>query len=66
MKEQKTNCTHCHRELDLGVDVKRVEEGVIGMRGFVPLGEAQFFCSEECLRDDFDLSDLPSMPPRVP
>ncbi len=58
--------SYCHRELDLGVDVKRVEEGVIGIRGFVPLGEAQFFCSEECLRDDFDLSDLPSVPPRIP
>lgn len=66
MKEQKLTCAHCHRELDPGVDVKRVEEGVIGMRGFVPLGDAQFFCSDNCLRDDFDLSDLPSMPPRIP
>lgn len=66
MKEKKMTCGHCRRGLDVGVDVMRVEEGVIGMRGFVPLGDEQFFCSDKCLREDCDLSDLPSMPPRVP
>ena len=64
--EDKKTCTNCRRELDVGVDATRVDEGVIGLKDFVPLGEPLFFCSEECIRAYYDLSGLPSVPPRVP
>ncbi len=63
--EDKKKCTNCRHELDLGVEAIKTEKGVIGMRGFVPL-ETLLFCSEECLRDYFDLSDLPKVPRRIP
>ena len=64
--ETKKPCTNCRRELDIGVDAMRIEEGVIGMKGFVPLDKTMFFCCDKCIRDYFDLGDLPSMPKRVP
>ena len=66
MDEKKKICTNCLKDLDIGLDAIRVEEGVIGTRDFVPLEKTMFFCSEKCLRDYFDLGDLPSLPPRVP
>ena len=65
MENNKT-CANCIRELDIGVDVLRVDEGVIGMKGFVPLENTLLFCCERCLRDYFDIGDLPSMPGRFP
>jgi hypothetical protein len=62
----KETCENCHRELDVGVDVIRVDEGVMGMKGFVPLEGTMFFCCEKCLRDYFDMADLPSLPGRIP
>ena len=64
--ENKKNCANCRRELDVGVDAIKVDEGVIGVKDFVPLERMLFFCSEKCLMDYFDMSDLPSMPPRIP
>ena len=69
MEEQKLKtqtCTNCKRELDVGVEATKVNSGVIGMRGFVPLGDSQYFCCDNCVKDYFDLSDLQSMPPRLP
>ena len=62
----KNTCANCIQELDIGVDVLRVDEGVMGMKGFVPLENTLLFCSEQCLRDYFDIGDLPSVPSRVP
>jgi hypothetical protein len=59
-------CTNCIRELDIGVDTLRVDEGVIGTKDFVPLDSTMFFCCEKCLCDYFDMSDLPSMPRKIP
>ena len=59
-------CANCIHELDIGVDATKVDEGVIGVKDFVPLEKTLFFCSEKCLRDYFDLGDLPSLPPRIP
>ena len=59
-------CANCIRELDIGVDVLRVDEGVIGMKGFVPLENTLLFCCERCLRDYFDIGDLPGVPRRFP
>ena len=60
--ETKKLCANCERELDVGVDAIRIDEGVIGMKGFVPLDKTMLFCCDKCIRDYFDLGDLPSMP----
>ena len=59
-------CANCIRELDIGTDVLRVEEGVIGTKGFIPLENTLYFCCERCLKDYFDTADLPNMPGRFP
>ena len=64
--ENKKTCANCRCELDIGVDVIKVDEGVIGVKDFVPLEKMQFFCCERCLKDYFDMSDLPSLPRRIP
>ena len=64
--EDKKTCANCQRELDIGVDATKVDAGVIGTRGFVPLDKTLFFCGEDCLRDYFDISDLPTVPNRIP
>lgn len=64
--EKEKQCSNCRRKLDIGVDAIRVNHGVIGIRDFVPLDEMMFFCGEDCLRDYYDLGDLPKMPRRIP
>jgi hypothetical protein len=67
METKKTTCKNCHRDLDVGVEVLRVEQGVIGTKkNFVNLDNEKLFCCEKCLRDYYDLSDLSSLPPRIP
>jgi hypothetical protein len=62
----KRTCENCQRELDVGVDAFTVEKGVFGMKGFVSLEGPTFFCSENCIEKYYDVSDLPSMPRRIP
>jgi hypothetical protein len=64
--EDKRTCANCERELDVGVDAIRVDEGVMGMKGFVPLEKTLLFCCEKFLGEYYDLSDLPSVPRRIP
>jgi hypothetical protein len=65
--ENKKTCANCRRDLDIGTDTLRVEEGVIGTRGsFVPLDKTLYFCCDRCLKDYYDMSDLPNMPKRIP
>lgn len=64
--ENKLTCAQCQRELDVGVDILRVDEGVRGMKDFVPLDNTLYFCCEDCIREYFDLSGLPSIPGRFP
>jgi hypothetical protein len=65
--EIKKTCTNCIRELDIGTEVLRVDEGVIGTKNsFVPLENTLLFCCDRCLRDYFDIGDLPSVPRRFP
>lgn len=67
METKKNICNNCLQELDVGVDVLQVEEGVIGTKGsVVSLDKTTFFCCEECLREYYDLGDLPSLPKRIP
>ena len=65
----KLRCNECRTTIDYGRDAIATEACVNGPRGLVSLGETLVFCSEECLSNffsDSDLSDLPSMPPRIP
>lgn len=62
----KLKCAQCNRELDVGKDVIRVDDGVMGMKGFVDLDHTLYFCSEECIKEYFDLSGLSSIPGRIP
>ena len=62
----KHNCANCRRDLDVGVDMIRVDEGVMGNKGFVPLDSTMYFCCDKCLKDYFDLDSLPNVPYRVP
>jgi hypothetical protein len=64
--ENKRTCANCDRELDIGVDAIRVDEGVMGMKGFVPLEKTLLFCCEKCLIEYYDLGNLSSMPRRIP
>jgi hypothetical protein len=67
METKKKICNNCRRELDVGIEVLRVEQGVIGTkRNFVNLDDEKLFCCEKCLRDYYDLDDLPSLPGRIP
>jgi hypothetical protein len=66
MENPKLQCGNCRRQLDIGVDVLSVEEGVIGMKGFIPLEKSLLFCCEKCLCEYFDLNDLPKYPGRIP
>ncbi len=65
MEEEKT-CANCRRELNVGVDAIRIDEGVIGMKNFVPLDKTLFFCREDCISNYFDLGSLPNVPKRIP
>ena len=47
-------CATCRIELKEGDDVLELTEGIIGMRGFVPLENALVFCSSQCLKDSFN------------
>ena len=42
------------RELKEGDDVFELTEGILGMRGFVPLENALVFCSTQCLKNSFN------------
>jgi hypothetical protein len=64
--EEKNKCANCLRELDIGVDAIQVSEGVMGMKGFVPLEKTFYFCRDDCLSGYYDVSNLPSMPKRIP
>ena len=47
-------CATCRVTLNEGDGVLELTEGIIGMRGFVPLENALVFCSSECLKDSFN------------
>jgi len=64
--ENKFKCENCQRELNIGADAIKIEDGVIGTRGFIPLKENQYFCCDKCLGEYYGVSDLPSLPPRIP
>ena len=66
-EEEKTKqCSDCRRELDLGVDAIALDYGVVGPRGFVPLGEKKFFCDEDCLQRHVGGTEVAHLSRRIP
>jgi hypothetical protein len=59
-----TKCGTCQRELEEGMDVLEVQEGVVGVNGFVPLESTALFCSVECLKSFFSGSKGYEQAPR--
>ncbi len=59
-------CVECQRELTLGVDVLAMTEGVLGPRGFVPLGKSNYICSESCLQERVGNVDIEKLDRRIP
>jgi len=60
-------CAACRTNLEEGMDVIQVEEGIIGLRGFVSLEKPLLFCSVDCLRDYFTPSKGGyKLPRRIP
>lgn len=49
--EDTIECAECHARIDLGRDLIRLEQGVLGPRGLVPLENAVYFCSESCMQE---------------
>ena len=49
-EKERADCAECRRELLLGNECIRCQLGVIGARGFVPLGEPTHLCDHECAR----------------
>ena len=61
------NCGTCRRELEQGMDVLELQEGVLGNQGLVPIGKALLFCCEQCLKDFFNGSQgRLKQPRRIP
>ena len=58
-------CSECESEILLGRDAIRLEEGVIGNRGFIEL-ETMLFCSDSCLRKHVCDRELVQIDRRIP
>ena len=63
---EEVRCRECQRELRMGENSMRVEWGVMGPRGFVPLGDPRFFCDYDCARSYFCDEPVEQRPRRVP
>jgi hypothetical protein len=46
-------CDNCRRAMEEGREVFQVDEGVVGMSGFVPLDAQVRVCSIACLKEYF-------------
>lgn len=64
-KKQPT-CSHCRRQIDLGADALKLESGVYGPRGLVPLKPPRWFCDEHCASGYFCDEEIFQLPRRVP
>ena len=60
-------CAICRRELEEGMEALEVQEGIVGVSGFVPLDASAVFCSVECLKGAFSSSKgYEQAPKRIP
>lgn len=66
MEIKKIECCTCRRELEEGMNVLEVQEGIIGKLGFVALGEKLLFCDFQCLRNYLDGSKGYVLKRRIP
>ena len=66
MEIHKIECRNCQRELEAGVNVLEVQEGIIGKLGFVALGKNLLFCNFPCLRNYLDGSKGHLLKRRIP
>jgi hypothetical protein len=63
--EIKKTCACCRHKLDIGVDAIRIDTGVIGMEDFVPMEKTLFFCSENCIRNCYNMDKPPIVSPKT-
>lgn len=66
--EQRIKCVRCQRLILEGRDALEVREGVVGLRGFIPLEAALYLCSRDCLTSYFGNAKgaVYQLPPRIP
>lgn len=64
--EKSWSCASCRRRIELGGDVFAVEEGVIGLRGVVPLEPITTLCSLKCISEYFNGSEPTKVAQRIP
>ncbi len=57
--QKRRRCIGCDREIRLGEDCITVNNGVIGPRGFVPLGETIYLCNQTCCENHFNPDATP-------
>lgn len=65
-EEHEKKCAGCHSLIHVGRDLIRVQEGVLGTRGFVDLNHELLFCNENCVRDYYADSEVVEMKRRIP
>ena len=51
-------CQYCAKELPQGVNVIKIQQGVLGPKGYVALEDGELFCDERCLRDFYGNNEL--------
>ncbi|MCH8912337.1 MAG: hypothetical protein IIA33_02095 [Planctomycetes bacterium] len=66
MELKNIECRTCRRDLEEGMNVLEVQEGIIGKLGFVALGEKLLFCNFACLRNYLDGSKGYVLRRRIP
>ena len=60
-------CATCRSKIEEGMDVLEVQEGIIGLRGFVSLEKPLLFCCAECMKKFFTPSSgYEKLPKRIP
>lgn len=66
MELKNIECRTCRGELEEGMNVVELQEGIIGKLGFVSFGEKLLFSSFECLRNYLDGSKGHVLKRRIP
>lgn len=53
MEKENIECQYCHEEIQIGNSLIEAQEGVLGFKGIIPLGDLTLFCSTDCLSKFF-------------
>lgn len=59
-------CVKCQKTIRMGENAIGVQRGVLGSRGLVPLEPFEVYCSEECIKKNFDDFSPPEEEERIP